>query len=1195
MFGKIAAFEFRYQLKNPVFWVVSIIFFLLTFGATASDNISIGGGGNLNINSPAAIITTSLILTIFFMFVTTAFVANVVIRDSESGFGPMVLSTRVKKFDYLIGRFTGAFTVAALAFLVVPFAIFLGSNMPWVDPETVGVNKLSYYAFAYFIMALPGIFLTSAIFFAVATMTRSMMYSYVAVVLFLVLYLTILASLNTQPDLQYLAAYIEPFGLGAVGSETQYWTVAERNSLLPPLEGTLLANRLIWLSVAILALILAYFKFSFAEKGVSARQLKKQANQADKLSRVEPETVNILPSANVKGAAFSQMTTQMALEMRQILRSPAFFVLMMIGLFNAGASLFFANEIYGTPARPLTFALVNNLIGSFTIIPIIIAIYYSGELVWRDRDRKMHEIIDATPLPNWAYMVPKSLGVGIVLLASLVISAIAAIIVQLFRGPYGIDIGQYVQFYIIPLSWNVILIAVLAVFVQALSPNKYIGWGIMILYVVATITLTAIGLEHPMYLYGSLGQNPQFSDINGDNLTSVSNWWLQFYWSAFALMMAVLAHLLWRRGTETSLKPRLRQLPTRLMSPAGAIFGVAALVAVGSGVHIFNNTNILNEYSTNDENEELLANYEKKYLQYEKLDRPTITDVKIKADLYPNEKRAVFNGEYTLINDNDAPLETLHVRFFDRNMKEAKATVPGATLEMADEDMGYYIYRFDTPLAVNETMKMSFQTIRHQQGFRANGNDSRLVKNGTFLNNGEFAPSIGMDRGGLLTDRATRRKYDLPAELRIAKLEDESSRRRNYVGGADWVNSDITITTVADQIAIAPGSKVSDEVANGRRTARFVSTNPILAFFSIQSADFAIKTKNSDGVDISVYYHSKHDYNVDRMIKATEASLNYYKKNFGPYQFDHARIIEFPGYASFAQAFAGTMPYSESIGFIADNGDEQSIDYVTYITAHEVAHQYWAHQIVGANQQGGTVLVETMAQYSALMVMKQLYGEDKIRRFLKFELDNYLRSRGAQAEEEQPLYRDEGAGYIHYRKGSMVMYLLQDRLGEDRMNAMLTELINKYRFKGAPYPQSLDLVNGLKSLARNEDELALISDLMEKITLYDLSASEAKTTKLDNGNFATNITIDASKYYADGEGNEEKTDLSDSIEIGAFTQRPDFGAFDSEDVISIKRYTITSGEQKIRIETKTKPTFVGIDPYNKYIDRNGDDNLIAVE
>ncbi|MEQ8772678.1 MAG: aminopeptidase, partial [Erythrobacter sp.] len=189
MFGKIALFELRYQLRNPVFLAALAIFFLLTFGATASEDIQIGSGGNVNVNAPVAIVETQLVLTLFYMFVTTAFVANVVVRDDESGFGSIVRATRVTKFAYLIGRFTGATGAALLAFLVVPLAIAIGSLMPWIDPETIGPNRLSWYAAGYAFYAVPTVFLTCALFFAVATMTRSMLYSYVAVVGFLVLYL----------------------------------------------------------------------------------------------------------------------------------------------------------------------------------------------------------------------------------------------------------------------------------------------------------------------------------------------------------------------------------------------------------------------------------------------------------------------------------------------------------------------------------------------------------------------------------------------------------------------------------------------------------------------------------------------------------------------------------------------------------------------------------------------------------------------------------------------------------------------------------------------------------------------------------------------------------------------------------------------------------------------------------------------
>ncbi len=1193
MFAKIAAFELRYQFRNPVFWVVSILFFLLTFGAATVEQIQIGSGGNVHKNSPFAITQTHLILSIFFMFVTTAFVANVIVRDDESGFGPMVRSTRVTKFDYLIARFLGAFLAAAVAFAAVPLAIWIGSFMPWVDSETLGPNRLADYAYAYFVMALPNVFLTSAIFFAVATMTRSMMYSYVGVVVFLVAYLVFNTVARTQPDVREWIGYVEPFGIAAFGTVTRYWTATESNTLTPPINGMLIANRAIWLAVSAAVLTFAYSRFSFAERGVSKRKLKKLAKREAKLAKTAPLLVSTLPPVRPQAAAMARMMARIRFEMAQVFKSPAFFVLMLVGLFNAGGSIMFANEIYGTPARPLTFSVIQLLFGSFAIIPLIIAIYYAGELVWRDRDRKMHEIIDATSLPNWAYLVPKTIALSAVLFATLLISMVAAILIQLGRGQTNLELGQYVAWYLVPTTVDMILLAVLAIFVQALSPNKFVGWGVMVVYVVATITLSNIGFEHPLYTYGSTG-NTQLSDMNGDQVGGAMGWWLRLYWGGVAVILAVLAHLLWRRGTIANLMPRLRRMPARLAGAPGLIMGAGAVTAAATGAFIFYNTNILNEYKVRDDRQKELADYEKKYLKYESIKQPSTTDIVFKVDLYPQEQRMEASGSYKLVNDTGAPLTDLHVRFPDPNLKVIDVQVPGATVAMDDPKFKYRIYRFATPLSPGATASLTFKTQRWQQGFRANGNDTQMIANGTFLNNSDFSPQIGMGRAGLLQDRVTRRKYGLPAELRMAKLEDTAAQARNYIGDADWVRSDITVTTDAGQTPIAPGNKVSDVTAGGRRTAHFVATAPILAFFSVQSAAYAEKSADAGGVKTTVYYDPKHEYNVDRMLKAMKLSLDYYRANFGPYQFDYTRIIEFPGYQTFAQAFAGTVPYSERIGFIADTRDGNEIDYVTYVTAHELGHQYWAHQIISAEMQGGTVLVETMAQYSAMMVMKKLYGEDKMRRFLKYELDNYLRARGSEAIEELPLERVENQGYIHYRKGAVVMYLLQDRLGEDRMNAMLAQLLNKYRFKSQPYARSLDLVNGLKSIARDDAERALISDLFEKITIYDLKAKTATVKKLPDGRFETVVTVAGDKFYADGKGKETKATLDDVIEIGLFAARPGIGAFSAKDVDFIERRPVKSGEQQIRVISKRKPAFAGVDPYNKYIDRNSEDNVIAV-
>lgn len=1196
MLGRIVAFETRYQLKNPVFWVAAIILALLSFGVLASDNVSVGGvGGNTHENGPFSLAQLQLIFSIFYMFAATAFVANVIVRDDDTGYGPIVRSTRVTKFDYLFGRFLGAWLVAALGFLAILLGVWLGSVMPWVDSETLGPNLPSYYFAPYLWLALPNIFFTSALFFALATATRSMMTTYVGVVAFLILYFIVNVALSRSPEAQELAAIVDPFGIGAFGEMSRYWTPAERNSLLPPVDGLLLWNRLLWFGVALVALALAYFAFRFTDKGISKRKRKRERLEAQAMAELErghgPDT-GPLPAASPAGAAGAQFWAQTRLEMRQVFRSPAFIVLMALGLFNGIAALWFGGDLFGTPTYPVTFTLVPLLEGSFTFIPIIIAIYYAGELVWRDRDRHTHEIIDATPLPNWAYVIPKTFAVSVVLVSTLLISVVAAMLVQLIKGYTHFELDKFLLWYVLPSGFDLILTAVLAVFVQSLSPNKYAGWGIMVLYIVATSVFQNIGLEHNLYLYGGR-PDVAYSDLNGAGIYWKGAWWFRLYWGAVAIILLVLAHLLWRRGTETRLKPRLRRMPARLRGTPGLIAGAALAMAIVTGGWIFYNTNILNTYRTRDAGEEYLAEMERRFLRYENLPQPSISHVVLAVDLHPRQIRADVRGRYTLKNLTDRPIRDVHVRNGNQYLKLLSVEFPGARMVSRDADYDYRIYRLDRPMMPNETRELAFTARREQVGFRNADADQRLVPNGTFLNNFELSPAIGIDRLNLLQDRTRRRRYGLPSELRAPRLEDVSATRRSYFGGG-WSTADITITTDADQTPIAPGRKVMDRTVNGRRTARFVSDAPILTFFSIQSARYAEARRVHNGVNLSIYYDPAHSWNVSRMLDALEHGLDYYQANFGPYQFDQARIIEFPGYATFAQAFANTMPYSEAIGFAADNSDPDKIDYVTYVTAHELAHQYWAHQVIGADMQGGTMLSETLAQYSALMVMKHLYGEDKIRRFLQFELDSYLRNRGQQGLEELPLARVENQDYIHYRKGSLVMYLLQQRLGEAAVNRALRALLARYRFQGAPYPRSIDLIQLFRREATTPEQQALITDLFERITIYDLKVEAPTAVRRPDGRWDVTVPIQAHKFYAGGRGEEREAPLRDRIEVGLFTALPGHGAFDRSNVIRMERMPIHGGRQVLRFVTDRRPTHAGVDPYNFYIDRNSDDNVAPV-
>lgn len=1190
MFRKIAGFELRYQLTSPVFWVAFGIFFILSFAAMTNDNIHIGGSGNTLYNAPFAIIRMLGVMSFFVLFAGTAFVANIIVRDDDTGYGPIMRSAPVSKFSYLFGRFTGAFAAEALVFAAVPLGILLGTLMPWVDALKLGPFRPQDYLYAYFFVSLPTLFVLSAAFFALTTATRSMMAAYLGVVGFLVLYVA-LSQLFSKPEYDHVVALVEPFGFGALSEVTKYWTAADRNTMLPPLTGVILINRLIWFGVAFVMLAVAYAVFHTG-KGKSATSLKKKAAPEKTADLAAPSGPLPAPHFDAR-ARMIQAWHWSRFEMAQVFRSPAFFVLMALGLFNAGGSMWAADDIADYTVFPVTRMMIDAMNGAFAIIPIIIAIFYAGELVWRERDRRTHEIIDSTPLPDWAFVLPKIAAIILVLLSTFVISVIAALAIQAGKGYHNFEISHYLLWYVLPLTIEAVQVAVLAVFVQVVSPHKYIGWAIMALYVVALLFLRSLGIENNLYIYGGTPSMP-LSDMNGVGAFWIGKLWFDVYWTAFALILCVLAYALWRRGSETRYRPRFCRLPRRLRGGAGYVLAGLLVAFVGSGIWCFYNTSVLNDYRTSKDDDKFQAEYEKTLLGFEKLPQPRIASVKLNVAVYPGVKRVETTGSYTIENRTGQPLAKVHVNWMpDLTMR--LLAVDGAKEVKDYGDLHYRIFAFAKPMTPGEVRTIHFVTLKEQRGFSNGVNSTRIVDNGTFVNNFEIAPGLGVSRNGMLSDPVKRRRYGLPSYLRPAKLEDDTARTWNYLRhDADWVTSDITVSTAADQIPVAPGYQVSDTVKDGRRTVRFTSDSPIANFFSVQSAAYAVKRDKWHNIDLAVYYDPHHPYEVDRMIAAMKSSFDVYTKAFSPFQFHQMRILEFPTYELFAQSFANTVPFSEGIGFIqnfkAVEHDPDKIDMVTYVTAHEIGHQWWAHQVIGADMQGMTLLSETFAQYSAMLVVEKRYGPEHVRKFLKYSLDRYLRARGSEEIEELPLARVENQGYIHYNKGSVAMYRLKQAVGESTVNRAMQRFIAAYAFKPAPYPKSEDFIKILRAEAGPKYD-GLISDLFERITLYDLRVTDTKAVKRKDGKWDVALTVSARKYYADGRGKEQETPLSENIDIGAFLAEPGKKDFSKSKILTFTPMAVHSGVQTLHLVTAQKPVYTGIDPYNEWIDRNSDDNV----
>jgi len=1193
MIREFFTFELREQLRSPLLWLIAGLFALLAFGAAGSEAVQLGGGiGNVYRNAPIVIIKWLGFFTMIGMLVITIFISNALLRDSDQGIAELFFASPIRKRDYLIGRLGAALAASLLVYVIIAAGIFIAQFMPWIDPARLGPVSLMPYLWAFAVYVIPNLLFTSALLALLAATTRSILWVYLGLIGFFVLYGVSAALLNDIDNI-WIATLLEPLGLRAMSRATRYWSAEERNTGLPALAGYILANRALWMAVAMGLFAATFALFKTQRSGTSRRRFGRKVVAADAQVAAAPRTQVVVPKLNPTfgaGAAWQQFLRQMRFDTLGVFRSVPFLVMLAFGIANFIPSALFQETMYGTVIYPVTSQMLTALQGSYSWLLVIIVLFYAGELVWKERGAKIGEVSDAMPVPNWVPLLAKFATLIAVIVSFQLVGAIAAMLIQLAKGYTQLELLVYAKTLLLN-SAGYILMGGLALCLQVFCNNKFIGYAVLIVVMILQSVLGLLDFTHNLYTFGEWPNAP-YSDMNGYGHFLSAQLWFQGYWGVFLLVMLLLAVAFWVRGVGGGRRERFVLARQRLSGRLGGALAVSVVAFAGLGGFLFWNTNIRNDFISPERQLDLQARYEREYRQYKNLPQPKISAVQVDVDLRPEAQSLRVDGMYRVRNPHATPIQDVHVQMED-DRALASIDLGGAKLVKHDRPLGYRIYRLERPLQPGEERAVRFKLDFHPNGISNQTAQTRIVANGSFFNSRMF-PVFGYDEGAQIEDRNDRRKRGLGAAARMPKLEDTAARAHTYIDDdADWLDFRTTICTAPDQVALAPGYLQQEFNRDGRRCFRYAMDRPMLNFYAFLSARWQVRKGSYRGVDdeipIEIYFDPKHPYNVDRMIEAVQKSLAYYEANFTPYQHRQVRILEFPGYGpGFAQSFANTIPYSESIGFITDLRDKNAVDYVFYVTAHEIAHQWWAHQVIGGNVQGATVLSESLSQYSALMVMEQEYGRGKMRRFLKEELDQYLAGRGVERLEELPLYRVENQQYIHYQKGSLVFYRLREEMGEAALNRALKKFLQDKGYQQPPYTTSAELLDYLRAEA-TPAQRTLIADLFEKISFYDNRVQGATAHKRPDGKYEVTLDLFAAKRYADGKGKETAGKLDDWIEVGVFARGPS-GKEADEKVLYLQRHRITAAHPKLTVVVDTLPYEAGFDPYNKLIDRVSADN-----
>ncbi len=1186
MWQEFFKFDLRYQLRQPLLWMTTVALVLMAFMTASNDAFRVGGAiGNVHMNAPAVIANQLAVFSIIAMFLVTVFIAGAVLRDNEVGIADILFATPMRKTDYLLGRFLAGFTVCLVIFLLITVAMMAGSSMPSIDPERVGPFSFQPYLFSFFVFVVPNLLFIAALLMLLATTTRSMILVYVGVLAFVVLW-AVAGTLRSGANGDSLAVLLDPFGVRALSQLTRYFSASQSNTQVPAFGGLLMLNRLIWCGLALAMFGATVMLFKPQRAGTARRwfgKAKPVVAVADPRHQHVPR--RILPRFT-SSTALRQWWAMLCFDAKGVMRSLPFLVMLLLALANFIANYTMGGMRFDSTPYPLTRVMLEELSGGINAMLVIILIFYSGELIFRERQVRIADVSDALPVPNWVPLLAKAGALIGVIVAFLAAGAAVCIGIQLFKGGAPIEAALYLQGTLIN-SMYFILMALAILALQTITNNKYLGYLLAIGLFMADTVLRSLGINHRLASFASLPPL-SYSDLNGYGHFLTGWSWFALYWSLFTVALLILAQAFWVRGLAAGWRARFGIAMQRL-NGLGGLSLVLCLSATGAWIYY--NTNVLNRYESDASALDAQADYEKLYRKYLNEPNPSITSVRAAVDIYPQERRVSIRGSYVLQNKTQSPLDTLRIQSDIEARTELLGLPPHAVI-LNDERLGFKIIKLKQAIAPGASMPFAFAVDVVKRGFTNSGAPDTINHNGTMFASENFFPKLGYVQNVEIEDRAARRERGLPAPRRLNKLEDQAAHYSNFWKAfgfdADLIDFDTTVSTSADQTPIAPGRLLKSWTQAGRNYAHFRVDTPILPFFSYQSGTWELKRGDWNGLPIDVYYDKKHAYNVDSMIKGTQRALSYYTDNFGPYPYKEVRILEFPLYQTFARSFPNTIPFSESLGFINDMRNPDGVDHVFYVTAHEVAHQWWGDQLIPANVQGSGMLAESLAEYSALMTVEKEFGAEKTRHILRFDLDQYLAGRGKELIEEQPLNHTENQVYIHYRKGSLIFYRLREEIGEVALNRALKRFLTDYRYKTSPYPTTTNLLGYIRA-ETPQDKQELITDMFERIVFYDNRVLESTAKQRQDGQWDVTFKVRLAKTQADGKGKETVRAYDEPVDIAVFA-RAAGAAEKDERILFREKRRLPAGESTLTITVKDKPYEVGVDPYNLLIDRVASDN-----
>ena len=1052
---------FRASLRQPVFWLLLALLGIIAWTEAGdpvhpyTSEIALTGIWPYNTSAVSQGLRQGGILLLIAPWSLAMTLGLVVIRDIELRIVEVFNSTRLTPREYVWGRFSGV-----TGFFLLVWGLYLVLSMGFDHivqgsggHDLIGPFALRNYLIPTLLIGLPQIICYAGLSLFIGTWTRRPVLVFLFPLVLLLYRFTPWWGWMPQ-GITETVALLDPGGVFWVdhtfvlGQTTEYLNTA---ALIPDLG--FLLSRLAWAGLGLAGVAGAAIIYARqVQTGVSGRGHRSPRGLIGFLRGPRATAAEIRPQAKATLADLKMTTRPLGFwraanviarsEIRDLLVRPGMYLCVPLILWIAMARMSVIDSLLTSGI------LASRQYTELSMFMCLLLLFYTVESLYRERSRRMHEILGSAPVRTGAILFGKALGNSVmaafILVVALLVNAGIIVRQQITQGsPAGFELWPFVAVWggvLLPtfIFWTALITALFALF-----RNRYIVYGAGMAVFIYTLR-SSIGEQSKGWVINWVGLDVlNWSDMGAfapHGYPLLLNRLL--YLSLVPLLIVLSVRWFGRRDFDaTGLAGRLRPRP--LLRDAVRVFPLAVpAIVLASMLAIGGRSGYQGPAAEEWEKEYWSRNV----ATWDGFRMPSVSHVDLDLDIEPGERSVAVDGAYTFRNHRDYAYERFPLTAGP--WEPIEWTLGGEPYEPENRD-GLYLFTPGEPLEPGDTVTVGFRY--HVVVLKGISTTPEPV--------GKFVLESGVNIDGFVPVFAPVPGYrpDIgsdthdPPEYRGDFHEGQTEPMTLWAGPGFTVRT--RITTPEEYTANGVGELVSDEQSDGRRTVVWETDHPV-AMFNVVAGRYAVR----EGEGTAIFYHPEHDYNIEEMAIALDAARKYYAEWFHPFPWSVLKLSEYPGYLGGAQGFPTNIVISESEGFL-DRSEPGSRGPFS-IVAHEAAHSWWGALLTPGEGPGGDAfLSEGMANYATMLLFEQVYGDRERMAFSRLRERDHVRSHVA-GRSLPPVQTTAG----DYNRGPWVMWMLQQEMGREHLLSGLRAFMEEYE-AGPDYPVIQDMLAVLRDFA----------------------------------------------------------------------------------------------------------------------------------